>query len=202
MTPGEALGMLRGPTTRDFLFGTIISPASRTTGVGQFSIDTVVASSSDRHPMFRITERANLATGAAFDAVSVPMRNRDALAAGVDGLQLPNAGPDIMVTGQLTSCAFMYSADKNNMFCAHIEPTRAANPNRINRGVELGVQLNATGETFTNDAGAVRYFTKVAYQDLHHVNIFGVRRADGWSLYVQGISTVGGQSIVFSKQMI
>ncbi|KPF78946.1 hypothetical protein IP88_02850 [alpha proteobacterium AAP81b] len=195
--------MLRGPTTREFLFSTIVSPASRTSGAAEFTIDTVVASNTDRHPMFRVTERANQATGVVFDAVSVPMRNRDALAAGIDGLQLPNAGPDIMVTGQLTSCAFMYSADKNNMFCAHIEPTRAANPTRINRGVELGVQLNGTGETFTNDAGAVRYFTKLAYQDLHHVNIFGVRRGDGWSLYVQGISTAGGsQTIVFSKQMI
>lgn len=202
MTPTEALGFLRGPTAKDFLFRVIISPASRTDGAGAFTIDTIARAQADKHEMFRITEQANQPGGTVFNATSVPMRNRDALAAGINGTQLPNAGDDIMVTGQLTACAFMYSTDKANMFCAHIEPTRAPNPGGINRGVELGVALTGGGETFANHAGAVGYFTKLAYQDLHHTNIIGVRRGDGWSLYAQGISTVGGQSIVFSKQLI
>lgn len=202
MTPSEALGFLRGPTTQRFLFQTVVTIASRTVGAGTFTIDKVPRVPSDPHEMMKIAELANQPGGHQFDAVSVPMRNHDTLAAGIDGLNLPNVGPDIMVTGMLTACAFMYSADKNNMFCAHVEPTRAANPNRVDRGVELGVALTGAGVGFSNDAGAIRYFTKVNYQGLHHVNICGVRRGDGWSLYVQGISAQPANSIAFSKQLI
>ena len=203
MTPAQALGFIRGPTTKEFLWHTIISIASRTTGAGAFSIDAVPRAQDDRHDIFRITERVNQPMGHSFEAVSVPMRNRDTLAAGIDGLRLPNAGnEDIMVTGMLTSCAFMYSSDKNNMFCAHVEPTRAPNPTRINRGVELGVALSGAGATFTNDAGGVRYFTRADYEGTHHANILGVRRADGWSIYVQAIATTGGQHVVFARQLI
>jgi hypothetical protein len=203
MLPAEALGFIRGPTTKEFLNSTIISIASRTTGPAPFSIAPIPRAASDRHEIFRVTELVNQPAGQPFDAVSVPMRNRDALVAGIDGLRLPNAGNhDIMVTGMLTSCTFMYSIDKNNMFCAHIEPTRAPNPTRIDRGVELGIALTAASLPFTNDAGGVRYFSRVDYQGVHHVNILGVRRGDGWSLYVQAIATTPFQYIVFSKQLI
>lgn len=201
MSPAEALGFLRGPTTKEFLWTTVVGIGSRTTGVATFSIQAEPR--VPRHEIFSITEAANQPGGLPFEAVSVPMRNRDTLAAGIDGLLLPNAGPaDIMVTGMLTSCAFMYSADKRNMYCAHIEPTRAANPTRIDRGIELGVGLTGAGESFTNDPGPVRYFTKVDYQGTHHVNIIGVRRGDGWSLYVQAIAPGFDKTIVFSRCLI
>lgn len=200
MTPENALGLLRGPTTREFLWHNVVNIASRTAGVGNFKI-TAEPPLSTGKMLFSIAETGPQ-PGHEFQAVSVPMRNRDTLAAGTDGLHLPNAGPDIMVTGMLTSCAFMYSADKRNMYCAHIEPTRAANPNRIDRGIELGVAITGAQEAFTNDAGAVRYFTKVDYQGTHHVNIMGVRRGDGWSLYVQAIAPGFEKTIVFARQLI
>ncbi|MES2713356.1 MAG: hypothetical protein V4653_17385 [Pseudomonadota bacterium] len=205
MSPAEALGFLRGPTTKDFLMHYIVSIASRTVGPGQFYIVDVPRAQADLHEAFRITEvhaQHGSPPGAhPFPALSVPMRNKDTLVAGIDGLQLPNAGADIMVTGMLTSCAFMYSTNKQAMHCAHIEPTRAPQPPNTNRGLGLAVNLTANQPPFTNDAGGVRYFTRADYEGTHHANLVGVRRGDGWSLYVQGI-TPNPPSIVFSKQLV
>ncbi|MBR0643674.1 hypothetical protein [Plastoroseomonas hellenica] len=201
MSPSEVLGFIRGPTTQRFLWTTVITIGSKTNGVGNFTIAQDARAQADQHDIFRISDGLPQANSHAFRAVSVPMRNRDTLAAGIDGLQLPNVGEDIMVTGMLTSCAFMYSTDKRNMHCAHIEPTRAVLPAGTNRGLDLGVTLTTANAPFTNDAGAVRYYTRVDYEGLHHVNILGVRRGDGWSLYVQGI-TPGTSTIVFAKQLI
>lgn len=117
------------------------------------------------------------------------MVKRSALASigNIQGHALPSTGADLMMTGMLTACAFLYSSDKQNMICALIQPETTPDQNK---GLKLGVDIMNGGKFPTNDVP--RVFSHRDYNWVHHANILGVRRLDGWSIYAQVVDQNNG----------
>jgi hypothetical protein len=189
--------MIRGQNTLEFLKTCIVSIAGRNAaGEADYWISKRVASRDDKHEWFEIKGRD---PGLKFRAQTVPMVNRTTLdsLANIGGVHLDMSGSDVMVTGMLTSCTLLFSGDKRDMYCTHVEPPRGTGGSGL--GLQLGVEL-MNGAKFSNTTGSVRAFTRREYDSAHHANVLGVRRLDGWSIYCQAMST--DHKILFATQLI
>ena len=190
MDAALALASIRGPQTLEVLKTNIFSFAGRSTSPeNDYYLYKDARAATDVHDQFKVVTY-NAANSVAFRACSVPMINRVAVPglAAAGGVNLPNQNADMMVTGMLTACTLMYSSNKMNLWCTHLEPAR--NTGESDVGLKLGVDVVNTGG-FAGTADSVRAFTRREYNACHHANVFGVRRADGWTLYAQGVSPHG-----------
>jgi hypothetical protein len=187
MDAAQALASLRGAQTLATLKTTIFTFAGRSTSAeNDYYLYKDARANADVHDSFKVVTYPAEASQL-FRAYSVPMINRVAVPAlaAAGGVNLPNAGADMMVTGMLTACTFMYSSDKTNLWCTHLEPARNTGEDDV--GLKLGLDV-INGGKFAGTADGVRAFTRREYNACHHANVFGVRRGDGWTLYAQGVS--------------
>lgn len=187
MNAAEALASLRGMQTIEFLKTNLCTFAGRKTWPeDDYWIYKDARAQADVHDSFKVATY-NAANSVPFRAYSVPMVNRTAVPvlSGSGGVHLPNNGADIMVTGMLTACTLMFSSNKTDLWCTHLEPPRGTGESDV--GLKLGVDV-INGGKFAGTGDGVRAFTKRDYNQCHHANVFGVRRADGWTLYAQGVS--------------
>jgi len=106
-------------------------------------------------------------------------------AANADWCRLPNhTGPGIMLTCQLTGCAFIVRMGPDGRLrCAHILPTDAATGAAIMTGEALHDQLDQGGYLAVYGRRDYGHQTAGVYD--RSVAIVGIRRPTGWEIYAQ-----------------
>jgi hypothetical protein len=117
---------------------------------------------------------------------------------GIDAMtlyQLTNAGPNIMVTGQLSGCAFViFQAGAHDVNVAHIKPVGTTGP-------ALAATLtNRYHNAFVYGATAGHGFYN---RDDRVVSIIGIRDAGGsWKIYAQKHDATSGDYTIRSVYRI
>ena len=82
------------------------------------------------------------------------------------------------MTGTLSACTFLYTDNKQNMICAHIQPETTPGQNK---GLKLGIDLMNGSKFSSNDTP--RVFAHSDDNWARHANILNARRIEGWSIY-------------------
>jgi hypothetical protein len=94
--------------------------------------------------------------------------------------ELNDKGSDLMMTGQLTFCAFVMLKKGNRIFCTHVEPGKDA----MKTGADLDKELSAKG-LFDGHTEKLVVFGKTKYPDPDVAYIVGVRTSGKWAIYAQ-----------------
>src|SRR5436853_4399252 len=105
------------------------------------------------------------------------------VAANADWCRLPNhTGPGILLTCQLTGCAFIVRLGTDGRLrCAHILPTDPTTGNAIMTGEALHDQLDQGGYLAVYGRRDYDHRTAGVYD--RSVAIVGIRRPNGWKIY-------------------
>jgi hypothetical protein len=118
---------------------------------------------------FKLLNQPSEQGAANFTAYGVHMGRSDA---GPQWFQLPQAGPDIMLTAKLTGCTFVARQQGELTEVAHLKPEDET-------GLELHQRMQDAGH---QAYGRLRYDL-----DSRSINVIGVRRGAQWKIYAQKI---------------
>lgn len=219
MTPEMALAALQDDPL-DFLKENFLIIAGSTAASGV--VDTYHIGHKDfpppaiGAPRFRIQATTMGQPGAEkkFSAHSVkmiPSATFMTAAGGLDripGYDLDNAGPPIMVTGQLTACTFAIAKAGTGLTCAHLQPGAVMVPTpamglppspaaRPLSGLELNTAILTAGR-FTDGTKVTVAFGPKFYPS-QNVTIVGVRKNGQWSVFAQltnGVTPTGAVKVL------
>jgi hypothetical protein len=203
MTPQDALGFLRGPTTERFLaeyLVTINGKPGPPSAVIPYYIWPEPRGGKDG---FKVAFSQNLAGPGhvQFPAHSIYMveGNTPYNVVALDGYVLDGNGPDIMVTGMLNGCSFLMkaNADKTQVRCAHLRPAAGANG-----GEMLNVRM-VNNAQFHGDAGALAVYGRNNYPNTlsgRSSTVIGVRKGGVWGIYQQQFD--GNWKVLVASQIL
>ncbi|MEE4452309.1 hypothetical protein [Novosphingobium resinovorum] len=192
MTPDQALGFLRGPTTVEFLQAYQIKIAGRPGPPSQVVTYYISSDVTSGTEIFQITHDEHIYPGNfEFDAHSIYMvpGNAPYNVVALDGYVLDQNGPDLMVTGMLNGCSFLMKANaaRTQVRCAHLRPAPGEG------GARLNVRMvNNAG--FHGDPGPLLVYGRANYPDTQggrSSTVIGVRKAGVWGIYQQQFDANG-----------